>query len=969
MNIQKKKYKKIIICIMLLFSIVVGVVQSSDDTFASSRMLRKVRVAFFPMEGFHDIEGNGIHGGMDVKYLEMLSTYANWYVEYVDCDSWGEALEMLANKEVDLVGSAQYSEERAEIYDYASLSSGYTFGAIAISGESTIAYEDFEIMKELTYGMVKNYVREPEFLEYLEDNGIVQPNVKEYEDTEALHKALKAGEVDAIVHTFTEIQEGQKLIGRFAPKPFYYITYKGNDEVLQELNHAISDLKMARPELEAELMNEFYYSRLDVNSLLTTVEKEYINNMKTITVGYLEGFYPFSYEEDGEFKGLTRELLERSFADTNVEFIYKKIESQSDGKFSLRVGDIDVLAYYTDDRQDLNANGLICVNDYAEIPLAIVTKKNTNLNEIKSIATVNALSDTVENIWASRDVYVMISDTQQNCMNALIEDLTDGVLCSAYLAERMLRTDIKYNDLQINTLLQDELPITMILRGNDTELAGILNKTLTEIDAKEINEYLLRENDYPMITIEEFFRDNSMVINTIVLIAIFVAIFIVVNKIRDSKRIQDLMYKDIKMDIWNLNYLIMKGGYRQNIDKKQRFAICYINLAYFRRYNIIYGWNAGEKLLGMVAKALSSFVSKNEICARNQGDRFVLFLEVEDEEVFIERLRDLKAKIENKIYKETENNIPVEMGVYFIPKEGDVDIHLAVSYANQAVDSIAFDKNTDIKVYDATLEGSIKERHARESLLDKVDINKDFVAFYQPKVDIRTNRIIGAEALVRFKDPTENGAIKSPAFFVPYFEQTGRIVDVDFFVFESTCRMLRRRLDAGLEVVTVSCNFSRMHFIKPGFPDQFEEVLNRYNISKDLIEVEITETLVIEELQHHMIKQTLQVLQERGIRLSIDDFGAGYSSLGVFEQIPASVVKLDRSFLLNQVDRERQVKIMRGIVKLSDELEAEVVCEGVETEKDIELMHEIGAFVAQGYFYSKPVPEEEFEQKLNAQEL
>ena len=108
---------------------------------------------------------------------------------------------------------------------------------------------------------------------------------------------------------------------------------------------------------------------------------------------------------------------------------------------------------------------------------------------------------------------------------------------------------------------------------------------------------------------------------------------------------------------------------------------------------------------------------------------------------------------------------------------------------------------------------------------------------------------------------------------------------------------------------------------------------------------------------------------EYGFIVSMDDFGAGYSSLGVFEQIPASVVKLDRSFLLNQVDRERQVKIMRGIVKLSDELEAEVVCEGVETEKDIELMHEIGAFVEQGYFYSKPVPEEEFEQKLNAQEL
>ena len=142
------------------------------------------------------------------------------------------------------------------------------------------------------------------------------------------------------------------------------------------------------------------------------------------------------------------------------------------------------------------------------------------------------------------------------------------------------------------------------------------------------------------------------------------------------------------------------------------------------------------------------------------------------------------------------------------------------------------------------------------------------------------------------------------------------------------------------------------------------EVLNRYQISKELIEVEITETMVVEELQYHTVKKNLDTLQDMGIHLSIDDFGSGYSSLGIFEQIPASVVKLDRSFLLNQENRDRQVKIMRGIVKLSDELNAQVVCEGVETQEDVSLMKEIGAYVAQGYFYSRPIPEEEFEKQL-----
>lgn len=141
--------------------------------------------------------------------------------------------------------------------------------------------------------------------------------------------------------------------------------------------------------------------------------------------------------------------------------------------------------------------------------------------------------------------------------------------------------------------------------------------------------------------------------------------------------------------------------------------------------------------------------------------------------------------------------------------------------------------------------------------------------------------------------------------------------------------------------------------------------MDKYRIPKEYIEVEITETLVVEELQQNKVKETVEVLRKKGIRLSIDDFGSGYSSLGVFEQIPASVIKLDRSFLLNNENRVRQVKIMKNIVNLAQDLEAQVVCEGVENENDTELMMEIGAYVAQGYRYSRPVPEEVFEEKLD----
>ena len=399
-------------------------------------------------------------------------------------------------------------------------------------------------------------------------------------------------------------------------------------------------------------------------------------------------------------------------------------------------------------------------------------------------------------------------------------------------------------------------------------------------------------------------------------------------------------------------------------ERKTKYAVAYLNLDQFRRYNIIYGWNAGEHLLEGIAEILvKNTDTKTEICARDQGDRFVMLLSYTAKDAFVERVQTIKGDVEKWIVADTDNHMMLKIGVYYLPEDGS-DLHLAVNYANQALEYSGNNNDNEIKTYNEGLESLIRERHEREKLLDSVDINKDFVAYYQPKVDIRNGKIVGAEALVRFLDPTEGGAVRAPGFFVPYYEQIGRITEIDFFVFESVCKMLRRRLDAGLPVVTISCNFSRMHFIKPGFPEHFMEILDRYQISKDLIEIEITETLIVEELQQHMVKQTLDSLKEKGIRLSIDDFGAGYSSLGIFEQIPASVIKLDRSFLLNQEDHNRQVKIMRGIVKLGEELEAQIVCEGVETEEDVTLMKEIGANVAQGYFYSKPIPEAAFEEKL-----
>ena len=936
--------------------------------FAYAAEQRTVKVAFFPMDGYHILGANGSHSGMDVDYLTELSKYVNWKIEYVDCESWDDALAKLSAHEVDLVGSAQYSEQRARVYDYADLASGYTYGIIATNADGTIAYEDFDTMANITYGMVKTYVRRAEFLSYLSAHGISNPNIKEYDTTQLLHDALNAGEVDAMVHTFMEVKNGQRLIGRFAPKPIYYITWKGITPLLRELNSAIADLKFNQPELETDLTNTYYDSKLDKSVLLTSSEQEYLQNKKTIVVGYPNNQYPFSYtdEETGEFAGLSRKLLEDSLLWTGVNLEYREYKNFDAARTALRAGLIDIQAYSIQSHNYREGERIKELTAYVNLPLVIVSDGMRSFDEIETLATVVAFSQFANQLDPSS---VILADNQLECMQKLARGEVDAVLCDGYLAENQLRTVLQYQNMKISSVLNIDHSAHMLVRTDDSALETILAKTVYAISIKDINDYVFQESTYPLLSLNTFIRNNSVSIIVLLMGLSMLIVIVAAHMVSDSKKIQRLMYKEADMDIWNMNYFFYKGDKLRQAERWKQFAVVSLGVLNLRNYTSLYGWEAGQQLLEIIKETLEKCIDdKKEICARHYVGRFVLLFTLDDRDLFMKRLENIQQLAEEIIFLRTENRIHLPIGVYEIPAQ-DVNLQTAFNCATQALDlSMKDNRGSHITVYDAAVDKSMTERHQFETLLEEVDIPKNFVVYYQHKVDIRSEKIVGAEALVRFLDPTANRAVRSPAFFVPYFEQTGRILDLDFFVLESVCQMLRKRLDEGKNVVPVSCNFSRLHFAKPGFAERFEAVLDKYGIAKNLVEVEMTETLVMEELQEHTIKETLITLKEKGIHLSIDDFGAGYSSLGSFVHVPASTIKLDRSFLLNDENQERQLKIMRGIVRMSEELEAEIVCEGVETEKDLHLMHQIEAYVAQGYFYSKPEPQDAFETHLDMQQ-
>lgn len=939
---------------------------------SSADAKRLVRVAFFPMDGYHVITSDGTYSGMDVEYMGALAQYADWDVEFVRCDSWDDALSQLSAGNVDLVGTAQHTDERAQLYDYANLASGYTFAAIVVNGSSTLAYEDFEAMKTAKFGMVKTYVRRADFLKFMADHGITSPQIIEYDSTADLQQALNQNEIDAAVHSFMEIQEGQRIIGRFANAEYYYITYKNNTALLNELDTAIADLKINLPTLENHLMNKYYNDKLGKEIVFTTDEKEYLSKTKSLTVGYIDGYYPFSYIEGNDMKGLAKTRLDTLEEAAGIKLKYEKINSVAEGKDKLAKGDIDILSYYTSSN-DSDTENISQIN-YSSASLVIISMSGKKSDDIKKYASASGLTTVLETFSDIDASYISNFNDEDECLSALKHGKVDAAICNSYFAGNAINTTSE--GFELRSVLRGEENVGIaISAASDPQLTEIMDKTITPADNRETNEYIVQNPLEQEFSLSTWIAKHRFKIGFLLMLIIMGILLIVLRMLHDSRRIQRLMYKDTELDVWNLNYFVYWA--EQNLDAQSNYAIIYLNVAQFRIYGMLYGWKESNKLLSAVSEVLEQVLSsKHEIYARNktpegelyarsQGDRFVLMLEYNETGELDTRLRYIIKSLEDRLRETTGTHITINMGVYFL-RDIKEDTKDAMQKSNQALDYIC-DKNSQssgIQYYNEELSRQIKAQHRLEEKMANADVSKDFTVLYQAKVDIETLEVVGAEALVRYRNHNDHNDFVSPAFFIPYYETTGKVKEVDFFVFETICKMLHERIKSGKKVVPISCNFSRRHFADQDFPHKLLSMFDKYEIPRSLIEVEITETVIMEKFQQENIFNTIRYLHKEHIQLSIDDFGAGYSSLGVFEQVPASVLKLDRSFLLNHIDRNRQVEIMKQIVQLADKLHAEVVCEGVETEEDIELMKEVGAKIAQGYKFAKPESLEKFIYKV-----
>lgn len=386
-------------------------------------------------------------------------------------------------------------------------------------------------------------------------------------------------------------------------------------------------------------------------------------------------------------------------------------------------------------------------------------------------------------------------------------------------------------------------------------------------------------------------------------------------------------------------------------------AVVAFHVEKFRVVNELFGYENGTKVLRGIGWVLRKNTGRTELWAHVQADRFLLLLSAPDRDALTERLDRIRADLKNAIeFYGIHYELTPSFGVCECPAGPLPGVPELVDRAVTAQKADRPAGSGPYAFYDdrmRLLQMTLKNMADR---LEPAMKNREFVVYYQPKYRVSGDGLYGSEALVRWR--TDPETLVPPDEFIPVFERSGRITELDRYVFARVCRDIRRWMDSGREVAPVSVNLSRANLFDPSLADKYREEALRCGVPTELLELELTEGAFSQD--GGAVTRALEKLRGAGFSLSVDDFGSGFSSLNLLRDVPAQVLKLDRGFLAGLAGSERGRAIVEAVVGLAEKLRMAVVAEGVETREQLDFLRGIGCAAAQGFYFSPPLPESGF---------
>jgi diguanylate cyclase (GGDEF)-like protein/PAS domain S-box-containing protein len=395
----------------------------------------------------------------------------------------------------------------------------------------------------------------------------------------------------------------------------------------------------------------------------------------------------------------------------------------------------------------------------------------------------------------------------------------------------------------------------------------------------------------------------------------------------------------------------------------RKLAVLFLDLDGFKHVNDSLGHAVGDKLLQSVAGRLLTCVRTTDTVSRVGGDEFVVLLsEVESaDDAVVTATRMLEIMTEAYSIDDHDLHLTASIGVSIYPDDG-LDAETLIQHADTAMYRAKENGRQSYQFYEPTMNVRVLERQSLELGLRRALEQKEFVLHYQPQIDLKTGAIVGAEALIRWTHPTQ-GEI-APAKFIPVAEACGLIVQIDAWVLREACTQVRSWSDSGLPAITIAVNVSASEFQNESFSDELFATLGETGLDPRRLVMELTENVLVKRADS--AASILRTLRERGVQVAIDDFGTGYSSLIYLQKFPVDYLKIDQAFVRQISTAGDNKHIVTAMISMAQSLKLRVVAEGVETLEELSFLRSHQCDEGQGYYFSRPVPPEEFARLLQA---
>lgn len=448
----------------------------------------------------------------------------------------------------------------------------------------------------------------------------------------------------------------------------------------------------------------------------------------------------------------------------------------------------------------------------------------------------------------------------------------------------------------------------------------------------------------------------------IITFMIFVlGIIIIVQNKQTAKEIAEAGFTDSFTHLSNELGFYDKASKLLENSKGKSYTIVEISVNNLKFIDNKFNYNTTEEeIISCIANTLHEMCGEKGIVGRISTGNFIIMLE-NKEKLADNIMKEILSSIEKLFGERISRMIKLSAGYYIFLDIKD-DVRSAASKASVALDYAKKIQTTNIKEYDEELFNYYLRIKEIESNQQYALENGEFKVYFQPKFDLQKDCICGAEALVRWY--SEKLGFLQPSRFIPIFEENGFIEKVDFYVLEEVCKHIKKKIDADEPVIKISVNQSRITMMGENYIDNIKKMFEKYKTPVEAIDFEITESLFIGD--YTVILEILSQLKDMGISISMDDFGSGYSSLNLLKEMPIDNLKLDKVFLDETNSSKEGRIIIKSVIGMAKELDIKVICEGVETKEQVNFLKNISCEVAQGYYYDKPIPAGDFDEKFKS---